>query len=117
MDTLKKCFKCKKEKDLTEFYKHNQMQDGYLNKCKICAKRDATEHRNKNLEKVRAYDKARSLLPHRVKNRKEYQKTYKSQYPERKPANNLLRSAIKSGKIKKTTMSKMWFYNSYSWTS
>jgi hypothetical protein len=38
--TLKKCFKCNEERDLTEFYKHKGMLDGHLNKCKACTKKD-----------------------------------------------------------------------------
>lgn len=37
----KVCFKCGRLLPLDSFYKHSQMGDGHLNKCKDCTKKDA----------------------------------------------------------------------------
>lgn len=56
----KVCFKCKTEKPIADYYRHSEMKDGHLNKCKECTKRDAKQHRyGPNREKILSYDRAR----------------------------------------------------------
>jgi hypothetical protein len=96
---MKTCFKCNIEKPLTEFYKHNGMVDGYLNKCKECAKNDVTKHRNANIEKVREYDRKRGKNKDRIKASAEVTKIWRSQDKRRSIAHNMVLRAIKSGTL------------------
>jgi hypothetical protein len=56
---MKTCFKCNKKLSLGMFYKHPQMPDGHVNKYKECNKKDVTNNRNKNIDRVREYDRNR----------------------------------------------------------
>jgi len=46
------CRRCKKEKDLEEFYKHNKMKDGHLNICIECKLGDKNKYYYENQEKI-----------------------------------------------------------------
>lgn len=56
---MKKCFKCLTVKPLDDYYKHPQMGDGHLNKCKECTKKDVQMNYTSNIDKYREYDYTR----------------------------------------------------------
>jgi len=109
---MKKCFKCKKSKRFSEFYKHKGMKDGYLNKCKSCSKTDVSKNYRKNIGHYKEYEKVRSGFPHRVKAREEYSKTddgkiscnkskrkWNKRNPIKRMASTIVGNAVRDGKI------------------
>ena len=97
--SMKKCFKCNKEKILSNFYKHSQMKDGYVNKCINCCKKEANKRLEIKMkdpvfcekEKARQLEKDRrlyrkSLKPFKEPEKgihKEIWKNHKEKYPEK----------------------------------
>jgi hypothetical protein len=90
----KKCFKCGDVKLLSSFYKHPQMGDGHLNKCKSCARSDVRSNRKENVDYYREYDRDRG-------NRQGYQYTreYREKYPNKYRAHNLVNNSIRDKKL------------------
>lgn len=110
---MKTCFKCNEEKDLSQFYKHKMMADGYLGKCKECAKKDARDVRLANVDYYRSYDNKRYLEnPNRRKAtgplREKFPKgTSKERWvaknPDKRAAHILVGNAVRDGKLEKAT--------------
>lgn len=91
---MKECFKCRQVLPLGDFYKHKQMRDGHLNKCKKCSRKDVAENRLKRIEHYRAYDRGRG-------NRQppSYIKEYRKKHPRKYAATNMVNNAIRDGKL------------------
>ena len=95
----KECFKCKTVKLLEEFYKHPKMADGHVNKCKECNKNDVSTNRNQNIEKVRAYDRARGKEPKRIKAVTEITRAWRAEDTRRVLAHSSVARAIRNGSL------------------
>jgi formate dehydrogenase maturation protein FdhE len=93
----KECFKCNAVKPLEEFYKHPMMADGHVNKCKECNKNDVTANRNKNIEKVREYDRARGKIPERIKAQLEITRAWRAEDSRRNVAHSAVARAVRNG--------------------
>lgn len=108
---MKKCFKCNEIKELSFFYKHPEMADGHVNKCKECNKKDVRENRGRKIDYYREYDAYRFQNDPRVRERhRRYQATpagkesirtstlnYINKRPEARAAHILVGNAVKSG--------------------
>jgi len=110
----KNCFKCGQIKPLTEFYRHPEMADGHVNKCKECNKKDVRTNCANNKEYYQAYEKSRANLPHRVQSRLDYAQTESGKMaaararrkwlqnnPHKRHANVLLGNAVRNGNLTK----------------
>lgn len=100
------CKHCAQEKPEDGFYRCNK------SKCKDCIKSAANAYRQENLERVRAHDRLRGSMPHRVAARAEYATTpaytkshaaatqrWAAKHPERRKANILVGNAVRDGRL------------------
>ena len=81
------CLSCNTEKGSADFYASNKSH------CKVCVRARVTEHRLNNIERVRAYDRERGKLPHRIKNATAVTLAWRQKHPGRQRAHNAIARA------------------------
>lgn len=91
---MKKCFKCQEELPLSDFYKHKQMVDGHLGKCKACTAEDVRKNRLRNIDRFRDYDRKRGN-----RQTKEYRDKRKARYPNKCKATSMVGNAIRDKRL------------------
>lgn len=82
----KTCFKCNDMKPLSEYYKHKQMGDGLLGKCKSCTKDDTKKQTELNTSTPEGLEKERER--HRDKYRRLGYKEQQKEWDKNKPWKN-----------------------------
>ena len=98
--TRKVCFKCQTEKDRSEFYKHPQMGDGLLGKCKTCTKADVKAQRLKRHEYYMAYDRKRFQdQPQRKELCAVITKRNRERWPHKYKARQAVSNAVRDGRL------------------
>lgn len=96
----KTCFKCGLELAISSFYRHRQMGDGHLGKCKDCCKKDVAENRRKNVDYYREYDRGRNGNDNRQEAKRKQYHTIRAKYGEWwNRAHNAVHRALRAGTL------------------
>lgn len=98
---MKTCILCNTEKPLTEFYRHPQMADGRLGRCKECHKEAVRLNYRANKPKYQLYDQARAKTPSRKAMLLEYQRQRRQRFPMKAVAWNAVNNAVRDGRLKR----------------
>lgn len=101
MSSKKVCKRCGQELPIELFYTHKGMADGHLNICIGCTKKRVMEHREVNLDRIRAYDRIRHQAGASKIARAKYQDWYRTAKENQRQANHAVSNAIRDGKLQK----------------
>lgn len=98
---MKTCFKCGVTRPLSEFYKHPQMADGHVNKCKECNKQDVRQNYIDNHDRITTYERRRSKFPHRRELNTLLTQKSRKRFPKKYQAHCAVNNAIRDGRLQR----------------
>lgn len=97
----KKCFRCEKIKSIELFYRHPEMPDGHLGKCKLCTKKDVNEryYNPESRLKIKEYEIKRFKDPNRKEKIRLYQQKRRLTHKGKNRARSAIYNAIGDGRL------------------
>ena len=95
------CIHCGVSKSFENYYKHPEMKNGFLGKCKECCKISTKINYRKNIKHYIEYEKERQKSEERRLKKIDYQLKSRSKYPEKYKANCAVNNALRDGRLKK----------------
>lgn len=101
MAASKKCFRCGRRKRLTSFYRHREMADGRLNKCKACTKTDVILNARGKPALRSAYESRRTADPVRKAKAAERAARNKKKWPGKFRARHKVSNGLRDGRLRK----------------
>ena len=104
--TTKICFKCNKEQDIDEFYKHPKTADRHLGKCKTCTKKDVSKNYQDKRQQYALYEQERYQQPKRRVFCLDNQRKRRKNHPEKYKTATAVSNAIRNGKLIKQPCEK-----------
>ena len=96
-ENLQECFRCHVVKPLSEFYKHPEMANGHLGKCKECNKKDVQDNYRARKGQYTEYYKKREKTDHRKAWRFDEGKRARARNPIKYHCHVVTGNAIRSG--------------------
>lgn len=96
---MKPCMKCGLVLELDQFYKHPQMGDGHLNKCKDCTRADVAANYARRREQYAKYERRRFQHPDRKAKVAVYRQNLRRANPLKAKAWNAVSNAIRDGRL------------------
>lgn len=113
---LLSCTKCGEAKSPAEFYGRKDSPSGLMSQCKECTKAATKKYRAEHVEEVRAYERNRRQLPHRIAAMNEVDRNRRRKpermsateasrqkdrvaHPERYRAREAVSNAVRAGKL------------------
>ncbi|MGI9143639.1 MAG: hypothetical protein ACR2IJ_10675 [Fluviibacter sp.] len=96
---MKRCFKCGVEKPVEFFYRHPQMADGHLGKCKDCTKHDVAQNYQARRQQYAEYERNRFQRPERKEKAVGYHRNAALRNPEKAFARHAISNAIRDGRL------------------